>query len=169
MRILIISIPRSGSTSLMFKLSTEYNLIPVFEPFRKHLTNEKFNSTFQYNMQNVVVKTMVYQHTNNVDLSKIFDKTILLSRRDLKSCAESLAYLTKNGKYGYSLDEDYFYENISDEEFQINYQAIEKYNQQIKNLSNELELPIIYYEDIFDINSPKRLRKFHKEETKYII
>jgi hypothetical protein len=38
------------------------------------------------------------------------------------------------------------------------------WNDEIKYLSKELNIPITYYEDIFDVNDANRLRKGNKDE-----
>ena len=85
-KILIIALPRTGSTSLLDKISNEKNLTPLFEPFDK-------TGRVLYNGQsNVVVKTIINQHPNNFELSKEFDEIILLSRKNLKEHIESHSY-----------------------------------------------------------------------------
>jgi hypothetical protein len=53
MSILIIALPRTGSTSLMNKLANERNLKPFFEPF------DGTNRVIYNNEDNSVVKTII--------------------------------------------------------------------------------------------------------------
>jgi hypothetical protein len=92
MSILIIALPRTGSTSLLNKLSKERGLKPLFEPFDN-------TGRFKYNNEkNVVLKTIICHHPNNIELCKEFDEIILLSRKNLLECAESHAYQTHFSK-----------------------------------------------------------------------
>ena len=77
MKVLIISLPRTGSTSLMYKIAKEKNLVPLFEPF------DGSNRVLYYGQDNIVLKTIVCHHPNNIELSKEFDEVILLSRKNL--------------------------------------------------------------------------------------
>lgn len=166
MKILIISLPRTGSTSLLFKMADRYNLRPIFEPFHDR-TNQFYNgeTLWIYNRDedNVIVKTIIHHHPNNIELAKEFNMIILLSRRNLKECAESNAYFAKfshsNQNNGYKSHTPYFYDNISERELDTSFDFILKLDSELKKLSELLKIPIMYYEDIFDVNSEDRLRK----------
>jgi hypothetical protein len=163
MKILIISLPRSGSTSLMFKIAEEKNLKPISEPFdNRHKEHIK-----PYD-DGYVIKTIVRQYPKTVsdpidwyiNLSKEFDETILLSRKDLIACTESLAYYNYFKIEGFQSNQDYFWKktpNYEMSEFYIN-----DCNNKINKLSEMLNIPIIYYEDIFNVSSKKRHRKGNK-------
>jgi len=56
MRILIISLPRTGSTSLLHKISKEREFRAIFEPFDG---SDRF--LYDDDMNNVVVKTIIHQ------------------------------------------------------------------------------------------------------------
>jgi hypothetical protein len=170
MKILIISLPRSGSTSLMFKIAEERSLKPICEPF----DNRHKESMKPYD-DGYVIKTIVRQYPKTVtdpiewyvNLSKEFDETILLSRKDLIACTESLAYLNHFKMEGFQSNQDYFWKktpNYEMSEFYIN-----DCNNKINKLSEILNIPIIYYENIFDISSEKRHRKGNKEIPKELI
>ncbi len=109
MRILIISLPRTGSTSLLYKLAKDKNLKPLFEPFDG-------SNRVKYNGEdNVVVKTIISHHSNNIKLSEEFDQVILLSRKNLLECAESHAYQTYFSKVkNYNSNNEYYYEDVVD-------------------------------------------------------
>lgn len=87
-----------------------------------------------------------------------FDKIILLSRRDLKECAESWAYLMyNNNKNGYDSTIHYIWETPPN--IEKYYNDIIKWDTELKELSTYFNIPITYYEDIFDVNSVDRYRK----------
>lgn len=156
MKILIISLPRTGSTSLLHKISKEKNLKPYFEPF------DGSGRVIYNNEDNSVVKTIICQHDNNIKLSESFDEIILLSRRDLKACAESHSYRVHNSSKGFNSNQQYFWEETPID--QIAYDDIIKWNDEIHSLSKILNVPITYYEDIFDPNSENRLRLGNKKD-----
>ncbi len=166
MKILIISLPRTGSTSLLYRMADEYKVRPIFEPFHDG-TNAYYNGetvwVYDKNENNIIVKTIIHHHPNNLELVKEFNMIILLSRRNLKECAESNAYYFKhiqNGQNnGFRSDSPYFYENISKRELDISIDFTIKWDNELKKLSELLNIPVTYYEDIFDVNSKDRLRK----------
>jgi hypothetical protein len=161
MSILIISLPRTGSTSLLYKLASERMLTPIFEPFDG--TNR-----FNYNGEkNVIVKTIVPHHPANLKLSEEFDEVILLSRRNLLECTESHAYQTYFSKTkNYNSNTQYYYEDVPSDIFEMCYIDIIKWDTELIKLSDELHIPITYYEDIFDIYSKDRLRLGNKNNLK---
>lgn len=162
MRILIISLPRTGSTSLMSKLSSQYNLKELEEPF--NIRNRKKLTKVDINGNDIVLKTIIDQIppkqtdylTYWYNTSKTFDKIILLSRRDLKACAESLAFLDYNEKKGFRYNEKYKW--YWTENYDSKYEYLIKRNEELITLSEMLKIDITYYEDIYDINSSDRLR-----------
>ena len=159
MKILIIALPRTGSTSLLYKLAKENGLTPLFEPF----DNSK---RVQYNGEtNVVLKTIICHHPNNLELTKEFDSVILLSRRNLLECAESHAYQTYFSKVkNYNSNNAYYYEEVPFDIFELCYNDIIKWNTDLNELSSKLNIPITYYEDIYNINHPDKLRKGNKSD-----
>jgi len=163
MRILIISLPRTGSTELGKQLAFKHKLKYECEPFNggdKLLQN--------INSKNIVLKTILFHLPNYIDepnridwlieLSKNFNEVILLSRRNLVACAESWAYLQYNEKQNsFKADTPYLWEKTPnfDEEFNF----IKKCNSELVYLSEKINIPITYYEDIYDENDSNRLRK----------
>lgn len=159
MKILIIAIPRTGSSNLLYDLAIKHNLKPIYEPFdgsgrAKYIKNE----------DNIVLKTMIFQTSAPKDLISEFDEIILLSRKNLIECAQSYAYFSKNKKNGFKSYYSYFYENVEDDEFQQIYDRIQILDSSLKKLSKEVNIPITYYEDIYDLNNKERLRKFDKKQ-----
>ena len=162
MKILIIALPRTGSTSVLNKYSLEYNLKKIEEPF--NIRNlEKLNEN-DLNQDNIVLKTIIDQipsnETNHINYwfnkCKEFDKVILLSRKDLKACAESLAFLDYNEKNGFKHNEKY--EWYLTPNFNKWYEYLISANEDLLILGKLLNIETTYYEDIFDLNSKDRLR-----------
>jgi hypothetical protein len=168
MKILIISLPRTGSTTLLLNISKEKNLRSIFEPFSKSPT-----SLYNKDDNDLVLKSIIYQKTNNfenhidfhLELSKEFDEVILLSRKDLNACAESLAYYSHNiDKFIKNPNLKYFW-NLTDN-FDFAYSKILEWNENMIILSEKLNLPITYYEDLYDLDSRERYRNKYSEKTK---
>lgn len=153
MKVLIISLPRTGSTSLLYNISKERDLRPIFEPF-------DWSGRFLYNddMDNIVLKTIIYQHSNNIELSKKFDEVILLNRRNFNDHLESYSYLYHNKPLGYHSAKPYKYTPPPSEIIHKSQELLITMYQDLKKLSDILEIPIQYYEDLFDPNSIDRLR-----------
>lgn len=155
MKILLITLPRTGSNSLLKIISEEENLVPINEPFNSLPNKLKQYKNFDWkNTDNLCVKT----HINHMDISfylefvQFFNKVILVSRRDLKACAESLAYAHhfKNftDKYVWSMTPN----------FKHTMKFVEKINEDLRELSKLINTDISYYEDLFDVNSEHKLR-----------
>jgi hypothetical protein len=161
MSVLIIALPRTGSTSLLYKIAKERNFKPLFEPFdntgRVKYSNEKDS----------VVKTIICHHSNNLGLAKKFDEIILLSRKNLLECAESHAYQTYFSKVkNYNSNDPYYYEEVPKELFELCYNDILKWNADLSELSVNLNTPITYYEDLYNPLDKDRLRKGKRDEIR---
>lgn len=152
MKVLIISLPRTGSTSLLYKIAKEKNLKPFFEPF------DGTDRVVYNNEDNSVVKTIICHHSNNLQLINNFDEVILLNRRNLKELIESHSYQTYFSKRGYDSNNSYVYKQPPQEIINICTSDVLNWNEEINYLSEISKIPITYYEDIFDTNSSDRLR-----------
>jgi hypothetical protein len=164
MSILIIALPRTGSTSLLYKLAKENKFKPLFEPFDN-------SGRVQYSGEkDIVLKTIICHHPNNFELSKEFDRVILLSRRNILECVESHAYQTYFSKTkNYNSSNQYYYEEIPLKLFELCYADIIKWNNDLNELSIKLNIPITYYEDIYDSDGDGRLRRGNLNDYKKIL
>ena len=161
MRKLIIALPRTGSTSLLQLISDRDNLKQIFEPF-----DGSNRVIYKDTDDDVVVKTMAFHYPNNVDngynwlinFSKKFDETIILNRRNFKELCESYAFWTYNKKNGFESNMEYVWKPTP------NYNEAEEkmtgWVNIINSLSLDLNIPITYYEDIYDMNDSNKLRKY---------
>jgi len=163
MSILIISLPRTGSTELSRRLSNQTKLQEKFEPF-----NPSVGLLPLTNFKNIVLKTIIFHlpyyitEKNRIGwlikLTKEFDEVILLSRKNLTDCAESWSYLMyKEKQKSFKSNQPYLWEKTPN--YNEEYLNIIKWNEELKFISNELNIPITYYEDIYDINDIAKLRK----------
>lgn len=164
MKILIISLPRTGSTSLLYKIASEKKLEPIYEPFNHRHTKISYIK----GMDNVVVKSIINQKPPEIsyekgltwlfEFSKEFNEVILLSRRNLKECTESYAYMCHHYELrGFRHFQEYNWEptpNLNEMREEIDIMQSE-----IESLSMNLNIPISFYEDLFDEKSSERLRK----------
>ena len=163
MSILIVALPRTGSTELGRSLSVQKKYQYGFEVF-----NPAANLPEPVDFKRMVVKTIIFHKPKNVeerdrldwiiDLTKKFEEVILLSRKDLIACAESWAYLIYKGQEkDFKSIDPYLWEKTPN--YDSEYDSIKKWNKEIQYLSESLKIPITYYEDIYDLNHPGRLRK----------
>jgi hypothetical protein len=101
MKILIISLPRTGSTVMVDLLSDKLNLIGYNEPLRLSRSvfeHEEFFKTLK-NANNIVVKDIIYYRPHTISIEEydkwvveyceMFDKVVFLSRRNEKDHIES--------------------------------------------------------------------------------
>ena len=160
MKILILAMSRTGSSSLQKRIAEDYKLKVIYEP--------NFDATQNLDDQiedNSVVKTILWHVpagvTNEmkwwIELTSKFDRVILLARRSLKDCAESISYLRYqrertffNAKMKYVWNQTPNYAEV--------YTMVNEYYLKLLEISKILDVDITYYEDIFDVNSPDRLR-----------
>jgi hypothetical protein len=156
MKILIITLPRTGSSSLLKKIAEEQNLISISEPFNYVNGNlEKYKDYNWKNTNNICVKT----HVNHKDtlfyleFIKFFDEVILLSRKDLNACAESLSY----ANHFQIFTEKYKWINTPN--LNENIKLVKEFNKELEKLSKLTNIKISYYEDLFDSESEDKLRK----------
>lgn len=153
--ILIIALPRSGGTSLMQQLAKKHKLGARFEP---ELTQ------WPVEPKDDVTKVIVdrFSMIDIISIAENYDNIILHSRHDIISTAESLATML------YHWGDDSHAEKPwhSDLLKEVPQWYLEQTCHRVVHcqllmhvLSQELKLPIQYYEDIFDSNSNERLRK----------
>lgn len=156
MKILLITLPRTGSTSLLKNISEKHNLQAISEPFNISNNNsEKYKNFDWNNVKEICVKTHINHMdvTFYLDFAKLFDKVILVSRKNLKLCAESLSYANYFGNFSEK------YEWINTPNLNENIKLVKKFHNDLKKLSNLINVDIVYYEDLFDMNSEDKLRK----------
>jgi hypothetical protein len=170
MKVLIIALARTGSTNLLYKLSNENNLKLIFEPY-----NPKgyIGPSFDLDEDNIIIKTIFWQpsdRTNDIiqwyiDLSKKFNNIILLSRKNLRECAESWAYFKYNNvRNGFESNQEYVWELTPN--FDEQYKFIIEQNQKLIELSNKLKIPITYYEDLYANSTSGKLRLGDRDKLK---
>jgi len=167
MRLLLINLPRTGSTTLHTRLVEEYGGLGIFNPF------DGTDRTKIIGRDKIVVKSgILYPEGLSyegrvlfyVDLIKDFDKVILLSRRNNKAHLESWLHMRKHNKFTRELfnsQSNYTFnpDEYSDKDYRIGQKELDEWNNILTQISELTDTPITYYEDIFDENSQDRYRR----------
>jgi len=156
MKILLITLPRTGSTSLLKKISKEQKLNSISEPFNNVNGNlEKYKDYKWKNENDICVKTHINHKSIRfyLDFVKFFDKVILLSRKDLNALAESLSYANHFQNFTEK------YEWITTPNLNQNIKLVKEFNKELEKLSKLINIDILYYEDLFNSESEDKLRK----------
>jgi len=156
--VLILGVPRSGTTSLCHAFGK--NLKEIEEPLNpfliKRLSTKKLFEKCKE--KNIVLKTMVdhkpFDWTGSkesfiIELCSYFDNIILLDRKDTNRQVESYSELAKNLNRSGGINRDSINFVLQKGEYTklIYYQ---KYL--IREISDRLKLRLYYYEDIFSDN-----------------
>ena len=156
MKILLVTLPRTGSTSLLKKITEEHHLISINEPFNDVNGNlEKYKNYNWENTNDICVKTHINHKdvTFYLDFVKFFDEIILLYRKNLNACAESLSY----ANYFQNFTEKYDWINTPN--LNENIKLVKEFNKELEKLSKLTNIKISYYEDLFNTESEDKLRK----------
>lgn len=172
MKILIIGLPRCGTTALAKGLSESCNLKKFLEPWNisKHYTTFPYPYDFG---ENCIVKTLIEQIPVEVKdlnfleyynrLSNDFDKIILLGRKNLEDVTISYTYqLIEERNNSNRIPQDWqkpYIPDIEEKELKWNRPIINKKNELLGKLSKDLQVPITWYEDLFSGN-PKYVNSF---------
>ena len=173
MKILIISVPRTGSSSLA------NNLKNVLKYKQLYLEPYLFEYGYPLNLsKNSIVKTMTYQVPSNYgendnykstkfelfisDWSKEFNKIILLSRKNEQDHLESWINLLSKQENGESVYKKWNINEIKGKlknHNNVDYlkKQIKRHTDKIKELSILFNLPITFYEDLYGIDRKKSL------------
>jgi hypothetical protein len=168
MKILIVSPPRCGSTSLLNNLCELTNSKRIAEPYTnpKELLTRKQNE-YPLNLNgNYIVKMVSNQVPESYRedfesfitlVYKEYSKVILLSRRNLQEHFESYinlrSRLNKKDVHDswYIDDIKPFYNRFNIEKFKLKTTVIDI-------ISKKLKIPIIYYEDLYGKDRKKSLK-----------
>ena len=169
MKILIISSPRCGSTSLLNNIC----LLNKYERIAEPYTNPKeliSRGPYPYPLElskKCVVKMISFQVPEeygppNYFLSFIklihsdYDKIILLNRKNLQEHFESFinlrVRLNKKNVHGH-----WYIDDIEKHKKNFDLEKFIPYRNIIDEISNELNIPIVYYEDLYGEDRRKSL------------
>jgi len=169
MKILIISPPRCGSTSLLHNISVLTKYQSIFEPYTNGLTNRVFENEYPISLpENCIVKMISYQVPKKygkpsdffnfiLSIYKEYDKIILLNRKNLQEHFESYVNLRIRNDKNLNVYVPWFKEDIEKKIIQYNIEEFKPYRNIIDEISNELKIPIVYYEDLYGKDRKKSL------------
>ena len=159
----ILCTSRSGSTNLSLYLKEVLNLGLITSPF---INNEGEIGSLK---KNNLYKLMIHRLPNGYndlyefgkDVINLSDTVILYDRKDKLQQSESLAF--KKLKYGNDFSKYHIrepYDNV-DEKF-VNECLFEynKHSKVIARLSNDFNIPIFWYEEIYYENGLKKLSDY---------
>lgn len=163
-RILIIHVNRCGSTRLASGLSQYLNVKHYASPFRPTILNQPKENSFYFEnpciLQERIINVTDIKHT---ELISGFDNVILLSRRNLEDAIKSWAYVSyhtnqKNSEFK-SHTTRYTWEETPNYETSKN--ILTWANDRLLNLSNQFNIPITYYEDLYYDSPVETVEKFN--------
>ena len=156
MRILIISSPRAGSTSLIRALGKVCNIKTYEEPFNKHWGSH-YKDKYKFD-SNCAVKVMSYEKAKNsnktsvqflTEFSKSFDHVILLDRLNYQEQLESFAF-ARQKRYDSGWQEPYIYDQSVDTLKEDYFLTLLKEN--IQQISENINSDILFYENLYADN-----------------
>lgn len=138
--ILIVGIPRSGTTNLLKSLSLFYKYKAVFEPTYEELK--------EMDIDKKVVKVIAGPWFPNkllIEQSKRFDGVVIISRKDLRSSAESLYVMrTYNDRIvNRQWSNEFIPENIKEYDEQV------LSDKMLHEFARTLSIDVNYYEDVY--------------------
>ena len=155
--ILLITEPRTGSSSLMKSIASAYDFDWQFEPDKKDKLKIK---------NNTVAKIIVDVNRGQdyyLNLMNQFSKTILLSRRNIIEQSEAfwaLLYIN-NGIYTEKWNENELPENLKKrKDYKERYQTLVDKKLFLLDLSLKTNKKINYYEDVF------KSKSLHEKDVK---
>ena len=175
MKILIISPPRCGSSSLLRNISKLSDYDMIFEPYMGNdplssRAKEKIPYPFDVPdnfivkmITNQLPKKFVYTETSNTffnfitSIYKDYDMVILLSRRNEKEHFESYVNLRISNKNKDNPFQPWFFEDIENKLSTVDINDIIFYKNQMNMISTKLSIPMIYYEDLYGDDRNKSL------------
>ena len=175
MKILVISPPRCGSTSLLRNISKLADYDMIFEPYMGNdpLTSHiKESIPYPFDVPNNCIvkiitnqlpKKFVFTETSNIffnfidSIYKDYDKVILLNRRNEKEHFESYVNLSVRFKNNQNPNHPWFFQDIENKLSTVLLNEITLYRTVINKLSSELSIPMIYYEDLYGDDRNKSL------------
>ena len=186
MKILILALPRTGSSSLLRKIHKQ-NYIGFFEPYglpAKKLYNNPYPLTQLFENKKIVVKQMVcdipnekdfpveffpHPYTNptlyvsqQLDFTKYFDKIILLDRKNITEHLESFIHVKYKMENNQSAHSNWYKTDLPkkwrDDFIRENRHSVfYTMKSEMLLLSKKLNIDITWYEDLFGNDRNKSL------------
>lgn len=148
---LILASPRSGSTNLMKSIGSFYSIKTIFEP----LATGKTKTIKPDSVCKVIISRLAISKIDR--LIKMFDKTILLTRKNITEASESFYFLhhcipdqgeinVKWSAVGTDFNENLL--NGYKTSFNLQYDLIH-------SIGSRYNIPVDYYEDVYSLHTLK--------------
>lgn len=157
MKILIVCVPRTGSTSFTKSLSKTLNIPVISIPDSyEYPTNKKLIEQV-LSRSNVIFRMSPFHNTGYrlLDFLEKFDNIILLSRNDIENHFISMVNLyymelTKLGREHATYSESDIPPNMFKEfEGSVDWNRVKADRKELELLSKQLNIPLLYYEDLY--------------------
>lgn len=170
MKILILSPPRSGSTSLLNSICQLGRYKRIVEPYikpKKLSTRTPYPYPLELS-EKCAVKMLSFQvpkdygkpneYVNFIkSIHSYYDKKIILNRKNLKEHFESFINLKVRNVYGLNVHGSWYVDDIEKHKKNFDLEKFIPYRNIIDEISNELKIPIAYYEDLYGKDRLKSL------------
>jgi hypothetical protein len=167
MKIAVISLPRTGSTSISrYYKNTNKDVIVIDEPFNLVVNNPTILYDDLIKNNNLFIKTMYGDNPlefENMSAKEFvlkliddFDLVLFLTRRNIKEHTESYVQASQTSKwassYVYNSKFDILYNEVEDKLNSLNLEMIQT--------CNELNKSLYFYEDLYNQFSKERIIQF---------
>lgn len=167
MKIALISLPRTGSTSISrYYKSINKDVVVIDEPFNLVVNNPTILYDNLLKKNNLFIKTMYGDNPlefKNMSAKEFvlkiiddFDLVLFLTRKNIKEHTESYVQALQTSKWA----SNYVY----DSKFDIMYNEVEdklnKLNLELIETCTELNAPLYFYEDLYDSLRKENIIKF---------
>ncbi len=147
MGLIVVSGPRTGSTNLMYSLASSYSIPYIFEP--DILTDFEYSNYKDNVVKYVPLADYNLDYYNRlIEIIKQFDVIILLDRKNKEEQSESFYSLKNYGTFYKKWGHQYI-DKIS-EQYKDILRDIKIQSEVLLKLSEDLNLEIDYYEDLFN-------------------
>lgn len=167
MKIALISLPRTGSTSISrYYKSINKDVVVIDEPFNLMVNNPTILYSNLIKNDNLFIKTMYGDNPlefKNMSAKEFvlklindFDLVVFLTRRNIKEHTESYVQALQTSKWV----SNYVYNS----KFNILYNEVEsklnKLNLELIETCNELNKPLYFYEDLYNLHKKESIIRF---------
>lgn len=163
-RVLIIHINRCGSTRLANSLADILDVKHYASPFRPTILNQPKENSFYFENPCVLQERIINEYdSRHRELIKGFQNVILLSRKNLEDAIKSWAYVS----YHVNQDKSNFKSHTSryiwgeTPNYEVSKNILNWANNRLEKLSNEFNIPITYYEDLYYDSPVETVNKFN--------
>jgi hypothetical protein len=167
MKIALISLPRTGSTSISrYYKSINKDVVVIDEPFNLIVNNPTILYDNLIKNNNLFIKTMYGDNPlefKNMSAKEFvlklindFDLVVFLTRRNIKEHTESYVQALQTSKWASNYVYDCKFNTFYDEaEGKLN-----KLNLELIQTCNELNKPLYFYEDLYDSLKKENIIEF---------